>query len=457
MATFDPQATKSNPLWTLLQKIQRGKKPSRNRTTVSGRCRFEQLEPRMLLSAQAYDWNSVTIKANGFIDGIVYSPAAPNLAYIHTDMGGAYRWDQSANRWMPLTDWIQGPDWSVNYNGAETMAVDPTDANRVYLGLGTYMGTSAVLRSTDQGRTWERTNVGFEMNGNGSARNAGERMNVDPNSPNILYYGARDDGLWKSTDYGATWNRVNAFPTIGQDGGVEADTGIVWTLFDKSSGAPGNATPVIYAGVVHYDAGVDRIYRSTDGGATWAAIPGGQPTTLNYFPQRAALTPDGNTLYLTYGYSTDYPGPWGISEGTVYKVTNPDAAAPIWTEISPPVNYGFSGVAIDPTNPNAVYVTELGNYNPADRIWRSTNGGSSWTAITPNSFRDDSSAPYASSLGVHWLGDLQIDPFNHNVAMFTTGYGLYRTTNLTAAQPSWEFFNDGFEQSAVLELSSPNT
>ncbi len=314
------------------------------------------------------------------------------------------------------------------------------------------------MRSTDGGRTWLRTDVsGILSNGNGSARNAGERMNVDPNSPNILFYGTRTAGLWKSTDYGASWAQVSAFPSVGETSGNFANTGIVWTLFDKSSSTSGTPTQTIYAGVENVDAGETRIYRTTDGGNTWSALPGGQPTTLDYFPQRAALTPDGNSLYITYGYSTSYPGPYGITEGMVEKVTNPDSATPTWTDISPNVTYGFSGVAIDPTNPNIVYVSELNDYNPADRIWLSTNGGSSWSVITPNSNRDDSSAPYASSMNIHWMGDLEIDPFNRDVAMFTTGYGLYRTTNLTAATPTWSFFNDGFEQSAALELASPYT
>ncbi|MGN6725997.1 MAG: hypothetical protein ACTHLZ_08770, partial [Tepidisphaeraceae bacterium] len=42
-------------------------------------------------AAQPYVWRSVTIKANGFIDGIVYSPAKAGVVYIHTDLGGAYR------------------------------------------------------------------------------------------------------------------------------------------------------------------------------------------------------------------------------------------------------------------------------------------------------------------------------------------------------------------------------
>ena len=419
---------------------------------------IQSLEPRLHLAAQAYDWSAATIKADGFIDGIVYSSAAPDVVYIHTDMGGAYRWDALGNKWMPLNDWSRYDDWSPQNLGVETLAVDPTDANRVYMAAGTYMSPTAILRSTDGGRTWLRTDVsGINSNGNGSARNAGERMVVDPNSPNILYYGTRDDGLWKSTNYGASWANVGSFPTTGQDTGFTADTGIDWVLPDKNSASPGSPTQTIYAGVVVASGGLPRIYRTTNGGATWEALPGGQPTTANYFPQRTALTPDGGALYLTYGFSTSYPGPYGITEGFAYKVSDPSSQTPGWADVSPPATYGFSSVALDPTDPNTVYIGELNDYNPADRIWRSTNAGASWTAISPNSNRNDSSAPYAGSLSIHWLGDLEIDPFNRNVAMLTTGYGLYRTTNLTSGNPAWTFFNDGFEQSAALELASPNT
>lgn len=134
------------------------------------------------VQSENYTWRSVTIKGNGFIDGIVFSPVQKGLVYIHTDMGGAYRYDQGKAQWTCLTDWIAFNDWSLNQMGVETLAVDPTDPNRVYAGVGTYMGPSAVLRSADQGRTWERTNVPFGMDGNGSARNSGERMMVDRSS-----------------------------------------------------------------------------------------------------------------------------------------------------------------------------------------------------------------------------------------------------------------------------------
>ena len=288
-----------------------------------------------------------------------------------------------------------------------------------------------------------------------SGRNAGERMMVDPNSPNILYYGTRDDGLWKSTNYGASWARITAFPVTGDSTGVTNDVGIVWILIDKASATPGNASQVIYAGVSTTAA--NKIYRSLDGGATWAAIAG-QPTDATTFPIRAALTPDGNDLYITY--SVGDVGPNGATNGYVYEVVNPDAATTTWSVLTidtPHGQGGWSGIAIDPTNSDTIYVTTLDRWWPADQVYRSSNGGSSFTALDPNSNRDDSSAPYVTDATIHWLGDIEIDPFNSNVAMFTTGYGLYRTTNLTAATPTWSFFNEGFEQSAVLELASPNT
>jgi xyloglucan-specific exo-beta-1,4-glucanase len=47
-------------------------------------------------------------------------------------------------------------------------------------------------------------------------RGMGERLVVDPNNNNILYFGARSGhGLWKSTNAGATWSQVTAFPDAG--------------------------------------------------------------------------------------------------------------------------------------------------------------------------------------------------------------------------------------------------
>src|SRR5689334_10870437 len=204
------------------------------RTMNSHHGQIQSLEPRLLLATQPYDWRNVAIKGNGFIDGIVYSPAQPDLVYIHTDMGGAYRWDQFAGKWTPLNDWSRWDDWPAQNLGVEALAVDPTDANRVYMSAGTYFSPAAMLRSTDAGHTWLRTDVsGIHPNGNGTGRNGGQRMVVDPNLTSTIYYGTRRDGLWKSADYGATWNRVTAFPVTGDLSGTAQDVGIEWVLVDK--------------------------------------------------------------------------------------------------------------------------------------------------------------------------------------------------------------------------------
>ncbi|MDB5327471.1 MAG: carbohydrate-binding protein [Phycisphaerales bacterium] len=402
--------------------------------------------------SEPYTWKSVTILANGFINGVVYNPADGGACYINTDMGGAYRLDAAKNEWVCLTDWIANDDWSLNQMGVETLAVDPTDANRVYAGLGTYMGPSAIVRSTDQGRTWQRTNVPFGMNGNGSARNSGQRMNVDPNLPSTLLYGTRTKGLFESTDYGATWNAVAAFPATGDTSKPLKETGLTWTLFDKASGKPSAATPVAFVGVCTEQA--DKIYRTLDAGKTWQPMPGQPGGRL--LPTRAVLTPDGSTLYCTFVTAKQYPGPWGIDGGALYQCKNPAAANPVWTNVTPAEGGGWSGISLDPTSPTTVYASSINRYAPHhDDIFRSTDAGESWTGLEIGKHRDDRSAPYIQDAGIHWTGDVEVNPHNANEAMFTTGYGLYRTTDLRSAEPTWVFYNQGFEQSAALELISP--
>jgi len=404
------------------------------------------------VQTEKYRWDSVTIKANGFINGIVFHPLQPGLVYINTDMGGAYRFDQADGLWRCLTDWVSWDDWSLNYMGVETLAIDPSDVNRVYIGMGTYMGPSAILRSTDQGRTWQRTNVPFVMDGNGSARNSGQRMMVDPHMPSRLLYGTRNRGLWISEDFGESWSRLEAFPAVGEDQGAARNAGVTWVLFDQSSGTAGEATPVVYAGVmVMAD---QKVFRSLDAGTTWSAIPG-QPGG-DLLPTRAALTPDGTTMYLTYIVGDNFPGPHGIVGGAVYRLDSPAGDSPVWRDISPSRGrFGWSGIAIDPTDPQTILTSVICRWAPVDDIYRSRDGGMTWHGLNTNANRDDSSAPYARHMEIHWVGDVQIDPNNPQRAMFTTGFGLYDTRNLNADEPSWVFFNEGFEQSAVLELVSP--
>ena len=137
----------------------------------------------------------------------------------------------------------------TNYLGIESIAPDPVDANKVYAAVGTYTqawaGNGAILRSNDQGNTWEVTDMVIKMGGNENGRSNGERLAVDPNQTKVLFFGSRRNGLWKSEDAAVTWKKVESFP-IKED---QAGLGIPFVVFDAKSGQKGKPTPVIYAGI----------------------------------------------------------------------------------------------------------------------------------------------------------------------------------------------------------------
>src|SRR5215469_6421989 len=254
-------------------------------------------------TSQQYTWhNVVTGGGGGFIPSIVFNPSQRDLIYARTDIGGAYRWNPSTASWIPLMDFVSFADW--NLLGVESIATDPVDPNRFYIAAGTYTNNfttqnGAIFRSTDQGNTFQRTDLPFKLGGNMPGRSMGERLAIDPNQDGILLFGARSgNGLWRSTDFGATWSRVSGFTaqaTYVEKAGDNylGDTdGVVWEAFDPTTGSPGHATQTIYAGIA--DKG-SSIFRSTDGGATWAAVPG-QPT--GFLPQHGVLA--NGQLYITY-------------------------------------------------------------------------------------------------------------------------------------------------------------
>jgi len=274
--------------------------------------------PGSAQTTQAYTWrNVVTNGGGGFVPGIIFNQTEANLIYARTDIGGAYRWNPGTSRWIPLMDSVNFDDW--NLMGVDSLATDPVDPNRLYVLAGTYTNewtsmNGAILRSTDRGNTFQRTNLPFKSGGNMPGRSMGERLAIDPNRNSILYLGARSgNGLWRSTDFGVTWTKVTSFPNPGnfvqQPGDVYLgdNVGVVWVTFDKRSATAGNTTQTIYVGVADK---ANPIYRSTNGGATWAPVPF-QPT--GFLPHHGVLSPNG-ILYVTY---SDWAGPYDGGKGDV--------------------------------------------------------------------------------------------------------------------------------------------
>ena len=431
----------------------------------------------------AYVWRPVHIVAGGYIPGFVAHPTAPGLIYARTDIGSVYRFNAHRGQWIPLTDY-QSPA-NYNLNGPESVALDPTDPNRLYIAAGMYSCggcPAAILVSTDQGATFTTNPVPFQMAANSDGRTTGERLAVNPFSPNELLMGTRKNGLWKSSDYAQTWTQVKSFPvTLSSD-----SFGVQWVVY-----GPVNSG-TIYAGVYT----TSTIYKSTDDGATWAVLPG-QPLAWPFsvsnnthapVAERAVLNPDGN-LYVTFG---DYPGPNSMNYGVVEKFS---PGSNSWTNITPPLDTaagetsqrgGYCGLTQDPNSPGTVAVTTIDRWYPVDTVYLTHDGGATWVDLAhvtsqagpsglnagnyyfgPSVFHlfspwltfGGTSPPTGSAKFGWWMSGVLIDPTNPNHLLFGTGATVYATNNLSAADsgsaPTWFVQAQGIEETAVTALISP--
>jgi xyloglucan-specific exo-beta-1,4-glucanase len=426
--------------------------------------------------AEPYTWKNVRIDGGGFVPGVIFNPGEKDLIYARTDIGGAYRWSQSTMSWTPLLDWVGQDDWG--HNGVLSIAADPVDTTRVYAAVGMYTNSwdpnnGAILRSTDKGNTWSRTMLPFKVGGNMPGRGMGERLAVDPRNNRNVYFAAEGgNGLWRSTDYGATWGKVANFPNAGNyvadpadpNGYLNQNQGLTWVTFDPAS-------PAVYVGVADKE---NPVYRSLDSGATWERVAG-QPT--GYLAHKGVIS--GKYLFIA---TSDTGGPYDGAAGQVARL---DTTTGVWTDISPtPVAdryHGYSGLTVDAQRPGTLMVATQISWWPDAIFFRSTDYGATWTRawdwssypsrtkrytmdISANPWLDFNSTAQApeESPKLGWMNEsLAIDPFDSNRLLYGTGATVYGTTNLTGWDSGTTVtikpMAKGLEETAVLDLASPPT
>ncbi|MFG3292279.1 1,4-beta-glucanase [Streptomyces sp. NPDC048179] len=394
---------------------------------------------------QAYRWRNAVIGGTGFITGVLFHPTAPGLAYARTDIGGAYRWDDRTARWTPLTDQLGWDDW--NLLGVEALAVDPAHPDRLYLALGTYAqswaGNGAVLRSEDRGASWTRTDLTVKLGANEDGRGMGERLLVDPRDSDTLWLGTRHDGLLRSTDRGATWAAAPGFPATPTASGQGVSLLV----------AVGRA---VYAGWADGDGGASAVtlYRTSDG-AAWEAVPD-QPTgTAAKIPVRAAYDCHARELYVTYA---DAPGPNGQADGSVHKLA---VGSGRWSDVTPAVpggsdTFGYGGVAVDARRPGTVVVSTNNRWAAVDTLYRTTDGGRTWTSLKDSAVFDVSETPFLKWGGDQpkfgwWIQAVAVDPYDSRHIVYGTGATLYGTRDLVHWAPRVR----GLEETSVVRLVSP--
>jgi hypothetical protein len=432
-------------------------------------------------SEPAYSWTNVKIVAGGYVPGLYFHPTQKGLMYARTDMGGAYRWGPNDTEWVPLLDWVSPANYQ--YGGPEAIGLDPTDPNRLYIAVGEYAqvghtsswdGNGAMMVSQDQGNTFTTIPLSFQNGSNDDGRNAGERIAVDANSPNIVYFGTRRAGLQISTDHGSTWNQVTGLPVTA----TANSSGIVSVVPVASSGSSGSATPAVYVAVAGTGVTTNGVtdpvglYVTTTGGSTtgtWAAVTG-QPSfataTTPLAPLHAVLGPNGN-LYVLYA---DGAGPNNISTSQLWEFTPGSSwTSGTWKQITLPPNSGgntgesgYGGIAIDPSHAGVLLLSTIDQWWPGDTIYRSTNDGQTWKDVGAKGGTHDATlSPYlaygsgnVTNVGSgNWAGSIVIDPFNPDHAMYGTGGTIWATTNLTSADSSktvdWTVGANGLEEASI--------
>ncbi|MCM1311823.1 MAG: hypothetical protein NC206_08050 [Bacteroides sp.] len=398
----------------------------------------------LVSEAQTYEWSSLPFGGAGFVSGLVTCPQEKGLMYARTDVGGAYRWNPEDESWIPITDFL--PESKAGLLGIESLAIDPSSPNKLYLYCGTSYfnnGLSAILYSEDYGDTFKQiaTVTGlFPAHGNDYGRQSGERLAVCPENGNVLLCGSRTRGMWKSENAGKTWKRMAVATFVN-------DRKVAFVQYADSA--------KVVAGILNR--GENNLFLSEDGGETWKALEGQR---TDYMPNRCRVSADGNTLYVTY---SDSEGPSTGGSGALMKL---DFLTGLWTDISPqPVSFGDISVAQD--NPDHLMAVSMGLWwgqywatsvtTWGDQIWISKNGGKTWTNLMENgraTYSEKKVKWMSTSCQLHWCGCAQMDPFDSSRAYFTSGNGIVSTANLWAGKPRFSMCVTGLEETVPLSIVS---
>ncbi len=322
-------------------------------------------------------------QTSGRINSIAISPADPQLVLVGASTGGIWRSTDGGTNFTAVSD--TQVDISVG-----AIAFSRSNPAIVYAGMGDlyngYLGTG-VLKSADGGQTWTRVS-----NSTLPAPGTTVKLEVDPTNPNRVYllqYQSYDgnannilapSGVFISTDGGVNWTRTFA--------------GLVRDIAIKP-----NDPNTIYIGVRRADdpitgainISLPGLYKSIDGGNTWViAYPStfGAYTSSTRIDMRIGVTPAApDTLYLFTG-NTINP-----SAAQLFIIACTDtgvvACAPRNSTGIDSGQFGYNAyIAVDPANASTLYVGTRD-------VYKSTNGGQSWTSLTNNfTFNAPSSFSY---------------------------------------------------------------
>ena len=188
----------------------------------------------------------------------------------------------SRNRLMRSTD--GGSTWRQTVRGitglVSRLAVAPSDPDILYMSVL----NDGVFRSSDKGRSWERTNTLAAMRGIGDVA-------VSPTSPGVAFATGAPTGLFRTTDGGSSWRSVGSFGRVtalsfSTNGRVIVGVGNVFTSDDDGGrGRSRRGSPLARssrpsrapARLCSRAPRTGRLFRSTNRGTGFSEVGSGLP------------------------------------------------------------------------------------------------------------------------------------------------------------------------------------
>ncbi|HXR97711.1 MAG TPA: hypothetical protein VN709_07695 [Terriglobales bacterium] len=288
----------------------------------------------------------------GRIASVVGVPGDPNVYYVGNASGGLYKSTDGAKTFVPIFD-------KQDVAAIGTLAIDPSNTNTIWVGTGepwviraSDVEGDGVYKSTDAGATWQ--NMGLADSGRIA------RIVVNPTNSNIVFVcseghlsGVGEKGIYRSDDAGANWKRVlYVDPTTSCSGLAldpnHPDTMIagMWTVqehtYAETSGGSGSG-----------------VYLSHDGGLTWTKATNGMPHAPIGKVEVAIAPSDGKRMYAQM-QTADQGSLWRSDDGgDTWAVVSWDRS------LIGRAGYYFR-MAVNPFNEDEVLISSSGFHRSLD-------------------------------------------------------------------------------------------
>ena len=421
-----------------------------------------------------YEYQHLSIPGGGYVTGIFYSQSELDVLYARTDIGGCYGFDAKRQKWISLCDHVNILDMREAYPIA--LAENLQQQGSLYVACGSFTGNGLLAVSKDHGKSFHYENIPARIHGNFPGRGAGERLAVIREH---IYFASQMDGLLRSSDEGKTWQKIFS---------LEEDYLTFVHVFSHT----------LLVGTAGVSQGTKKhrghsLYVSYDEGRSFEPVE--EPESLAYelsdygglVAQRCCR--DEQYLYVTFSASgrkgfrkeLSYSCDCGeLSEGRIVRYAiekngclgdmtdiTPGFSSPVqgksWQDEKKELckGLGYSGISVSRQTKGLLLAATMVR-KKGDCVLLSRDYGQSWKQLLYGTkegkviYRTSYLQPrYNGGRSfLHWMSDVQINPFNDEEAWLNTGTGVFRTRNLKQKDCFFQDWCDGIEETVHLNVYS---